>query len=179
MSGKDTSSPRRKAQLVFLVLLQILFLCGVAGSYYAVGWFGQEIRIKTAPVDPRDLLYGDYVTLSYEISQLRPELWKEAGPVPDRGSQVYVLLRPDSGSKPVYEAVGVFASRPSVQQGEIALKGQVVSSWDQEIRVKYGLEKYYVPEGTGKELEKEAGHMVVRAKVAPWGQTKIEALETF
>lgn len=169
----------RGTQLIVLLILQVLFLCGIAGSYYAVGWFGQEIRIKTAPVDPRDLLYGDYVTLSYEISQLQPELWKEQTPVPERGSKVYVLLKPGSGNPAVYEAEGLYGSKPAAQPGEVVLQGRIDNSWDEAVRIKYGIEKYYVPEGTGKELEKQAGSMIAKVKIASWGQKKLEGLENF
>lgn len=168
---------RRKLLLSVLTALQALFLIGVACSYYAVGWFGQEIKVKTVPVDPRDLLYGDYVTLSYEISRLKPELWKGQGPVPERGSKVYVLLKPGADNPSIYEAVGFYASSPSAKPGEVIMQGVVDSSWDKEVRMKYGIEKYYVPEGTGGELEKDAGHMIVRVKVASWGQKKIEGIE--
>lgn len=78
MSNGSAVSVKRRSLLVFgLVLLQALVLAGVAVSYYAVGWFGQDVRVRTVPVDPRDLLYGDYVTLSYDISQLDPSLWKD------------------------------------------------------------------------------------------------------
>lgn len=33
-------------------------------------WYGQSIYLKVQPVDPRDLMRGDYVTLSYPISRL-------------------------------------------------------------------------------------------------------------
>jgi uncharacterized membrane-anchored protein len=175
MSGKERTINRRRQQLIVLVLLQLLFLCGVAGSYYAVGWFGQEIKVKTIPVDPRDLLYGDYVTLSYEMSQLKPELWKEQSPRPEPGSKVYVLMKPSSNG--LYEAIGLYGSKPAIQTGEVVLRGMVDSSWNEAIRVRYGLEKYYVPEGAGRELEKQAGNLVVRVKVASWGQMKIDGLE--
>ncbi|MDF2960054.1 MAG: hypothetical protein K0S39_1789 [Paenibacillus sp.] len=176
MSGHTHGIPRpRRAKLLLLiVLLQALFLCGIAGSYYAVGWYGNEIKLKTVPVDPRDLLYGDYVTLSYEISQLNPSLWKGEGELPKQGSRVYVLLKPVNG---LYEATGIYAEKPATAPDESVLKGRVRSSWTEEIRVEYGLEQYYVPEGTGKELEEAARHMIVAVKVAPWGQAKIVGLE--
>lgn len=157
-----------------LVLLQILFLCGIALSYYAVGWFGTEIKLKTVPVDPRDYLYGDYVTLSYDISRIKPELWHEKESLPNNGDAVYVLLKPVNG---LYEPAGAYAAKPSTKPGEVVLKGVVQYSWNEAITVKYGLEKYYVPEGTGEELEKQASDMIVRVKVATWGQAKIEGLE--
>ncbi|CAG7654465.1 GDYXXLXY domain-containing protein [Paenibacillus allorhizosphaerae] len=175
MMESTRTNKRRSWLLAGLVLLQTLVLAGIAVSYYAVGWFGQEIRVKTVPVDPRDLLYGDYVTLSYDISRLDPGLWKEAGPAPERGEPIYVVLKP--GADGLAQAVGAYRTKPAVQPGEIALRGSVNYNSPDSIRVKYGVEKYYVPEGTGKSLEEKADRLVVRMKVAPWGQAKIEQLE--
>ena len=33
--------------------------------------FGEEIRLKVKPVDPRDLLRGQYVALKYDISEIQ------------------------------------------------------------------------------------------------------------
>lgn len=170
------SSNQRKAWLLsLLVLLQLLFLAGIAGSYYAVGWFGTEIKLKTAPVDPRDFLYGDYVTLGYDISRLDASFWKDSSKKVENGDHVFVKLKATNSG--VYEAVGVYAAKPDVQPGETVLRGTVTSSWGDEITISYGLEKYYVPEGTGQELEKQAGNMIAKVKVASWGQARIEALQ--
>lgn len=168
-------SPRRTWLKVVFVVLQVLVLAGVAVSYYAVGWFGQEVKLRTVPVDPRDLLYGDYVTLSYDISRLDPSLWKETGKTAERGQPIYVVLKPGSDGYAV--PVAAYGSRPALRAGEVALKGRVSYSWNDGIAVMYGLEKYYVPEGTGKPLEQKASRLAVRLKVAPWGQGKIEGLE--
>jgi len=165
---------RRAKLLIVLVLLQVLFLGGIAGSYYAVGWYGDEIKLRTVPVDPRDLLYGDYVTLSYEISRLEPALWKGGDELPKTGSPVYVLLKPVNG---VYEAAGIYNKKPAAGHGEAVMKGRVSWSWNEEIHVKYGIEQFYVPEGTGKELEEKARNMIVTVKSASWGQTKITGYE--
>lgn len=175
MTDKATILTKKRPLFVgMLVLLQVLFVCGLAGSYYAAGWFGVEIRLKTVPVDPRDLLYGDYVVLGYEISRLDPGLWQEKSELPKNGDKVHVLLKPVNG---LYEAAGVYSAKPAVKPGEVVLRGTVQYSWNQSIHVNYGLEKYYVPEGTGKELEDQARNMIVTVKVAPWGQAKIESLE--
>jgi uncharacterized membrane-anchored protein len=157
--------------------LQVLFLLGMALSYYAVGWYGQEIRLKTIPIDPKDYLYGDYVTLNYEVSQLKPELWNKQtdGELPQDGSVVYVLLRSDGG---LYKAVQVSGSKPQAKADEAVLKGVVQSRWDDTLQIKYGIERYYIPEGTGKELEEKARDTVVKVKLAPWGQMKLEGLES-
>ncbi|SFK68216.1 Uncharacterized membrane-anchored protein [Paenibacillus sp. 1_12] len=175
MSDQPMKTKRRLTILLIVVVLQVLFLGGIATSYYAVGWWGTEVKIKTVPVDPRDFLYGDYVTLGYEISTLNPQLWRDAGNKPSKGEAVYVLLKPSANG--LYEAAGVYRSKPSTQAGQAVLKGTVVYSWDETIRVEYGLERYYVPEGTGKELESEARNMIVIVKIAPWGQARIDGLE--
>lgn len=172
---RSGNNPRRSWLLGLLVLLQLLFLGGIALSYYAVGWFGTEIKLKTVPVDPRDYLYGDYVVLGYDISRLDSSLWKVSDRKPKSGDHVFVLLKPGAGG--FYEARGVYASKPSPQAGEVVLTGSIVNSWEDTISMKYGLEKYYVPEGTGRELEKQAGNLVAKVKVASWGQAKITALE--
>ncbi|MBT3870270.1 MAG: GDYXXLXY domain-containing protein [Gammaproteobacteria bacterium] len=33
-------------------------------------WTGAEIRLATAPVDPRSLFRGNYALLSYDISEI-------------------------------------------------------------------------------------------------------------
>ncbi|PZE19487.1 GDYXXLXY domain-containing protein [Paenibacillus xerothermodurans] len=164
----------RTTLLMPLVVLQVLFLAGMAGSYYAVGWYGTEIKLETVPVDPRDLLYGDYVTLRYKISELSPALWHGKGEAPKRGSAVYVALKPVDG---LYEAAGVYEAAPRLEAGQVAVKGRVQAAWDGGIQVKYGLERYYVPEGTGVELERTAGDMIAVVKVAAWGQPRLIGLE--
>ncbi|MCR8634138.1 MULTISPECIES: GDYXXLXY domain-containing protein [Paenibacillus] len=174
MSEQTQQRPRRAIWLLWIVLLQVLFLGGIAGSYYAVDWFGEEIKLKTVPVDPRDMLYGDYVTLSYEVSQLSPALWKGEGELPKQGSRVFVQLKPENG---LYVASGIYSDKPAAIPGEAVLKGRVSYSWNEMIRVEYGIEQYYVPEGTGKELEEKARNMIVAVKIASWGQAKIAGLE--
>jgi uncharacterized membrane-anchored protein len=168
----------RKKILITLIIIQILFLIGLATSYYAISWFGKEIRIQTEPVDPRDLLYGDYVILNYDISELSTSLWKGSGESPESGSRVYVVMQPKSSeADAVYDAAAVYGTKPSVTDDQVILRGRVDYSYDRRIGISYGIEKYYVPENTGKELEDYVGDMTVRISSAPWGQAVIEKLE--
>ncbi|MCZ8514667.1 GDYXXLXY domain-containing protein [Paenibacillus filicis] len=157
------------------VAVQALVLAGLALSYYAVGWFGQDVKLRTVPVDPRDVLYGDYVTLSYDISRLQPSLWRDQTEKAERGKAIYVVLA--AGSDGYAAPAAAYGYKPSAQPGQVVLKGIIRSVWSEGISVEYGLEKYYVPEGTGKDLEKKASRLAVHLKVAPWGQGKIESLE--
>lgn len=170
---------RRSWLLAALVALQTLALAGIALSYYAVGWYGQDIRLRTVPVDPRDLLYGDYVTLAYDISTVTPAMWKGSDRQVKRGDVIYVVVKP--GTDGVYVPVAASDTKPSVSAGEVTLKARAMYAWDRKheggVRVSYGIEKYYVPENTGKALEEKAAQLIVHVKVAPWGQPKIEGLE--
>ena len=57
----------------------------------AVWWLQQPLELKTQPVDPRDLLRGDYVRLGYEISSI-DVAQLPAGETIRRHDPVYVTL---------------------------------------------------------------------------------------
>ena len=74
----------RRPLLRLLVAAQELYVLGVAGAGYATEAFGQRIILSTTPIDPRDLLYGDFVRLRYGISEVPLRLWHDAAPPPGR-----------------------------------------------------------------------------------------------
>lgn len=169
--------------LVLSVALQGLVLLGTAVSYYAVDLWGTEIRLKTKPVDPRDWLYGDYVSLNYEISDVPADRWT-GRKLPDDHLPVYALLTSRDG----HWTVKSVHPKPPEPEGDhsVVLKARITTSWQipsethhqrKIIHLRYGLEQYYVPEGTGKELEGSQKPLTVRVKVAPWGQAKITGIE--
>jgi uncharacterized membrane-anchored protein len=59
-----------RSKFIFFVLLQVALLVGmIAYRQYWVAT-GEKILLRTAPVDPRDLFRGDYVSLRYDISAI-------------------------------------------------------------------------------------------------------------
>ncbi|PTX59154.1 putative membrane-anchored protein [Melghirimyces profundicolus] len=171
----------RTRWLTILVLCQVLVLLGTAASYFAVNWWGTEIRLKTEPVDPRDPLYGDYVTLHYKISDVSPDHWKREEP--PENTPVHVLLTPKEG---YWQVKSVHLNRPDPGKNEVVLKarasrgrsmGRGTSSPEKTLHLEYGLERYYVPEGTGRQFERARAPLTVRVKVAPWGQARIVDVE--
>lgn len=167
-----------KTRLFLLVLvLQTLLLLGLAGREEFRLRHGTVVRLETVPVDPRDLLRGDYVILSYRISSLRRDLFVTAvtNNLP-AGTPVYVTLK-KSGE--FYEAV-----RASLEAGESTamqpvLLGKVTYGWwpdsgnrnaNETVRVEYGLERYYVREGTGG----PRGKLTVDVSVPPSGHGVIK-----
>jgi uncharacterized membrane-anchored protein len=160
-----------KKWFLTIIALQVVFILGLAGTTYAMDWLGKEIRLATVPVDPRDVLYGDYVTLSYEMNRLEPSLWKGDADLPARGDKIYMVLRPNTDG--LYEPIAAYSVRVAVNDTEVMVKGVVDYRWDDSLSVRYGLERYYVPKGTGRAMEDQADNPVVTMKIAPWGQLVI------
>ena len=55
---------------------------------------GTPVLLETVPVDPRDLLRGDYVTLRYKISMLDLDKIKKDKNDYGSGDLVYIKLEP-------------------------------------------------------------------------------------
>ncbi len=125
------------------------------------------------PLDPRDIFRGDYVTLGYDISTLKKSTTESDpdldGFVPGSTAFVTMTPKPDGGWSETH--VGrVFPSQ--VAPGEIVLKGRVLSTWKSQnpaetvVNLRYGIEKYFVPEGTGRALEDKVRAHKIEAIVA-------------
>lgn len=163
---------RRRPLLRGLIAAQVLYVLGVAGAGYATAAFGQHITLATTPIDPRDLLYGDFVRLHYAISETPLRLWPAAVP-PRRRQAVFVLLAP--GPDGLSFPVGVYPEAPSPGPDQVVLRGWVTDVYRSSFALRFNLERYYVPEGSGLRLEK-AGRLHplrVRVSIAPWGQARI------
>ncbi|MBY6038012.1 GDYXXLXY domain-containing protein [Fictibacillus nanhaiensis] len=169
-----------KRRWILVAALQVLFLLFIAGSYYSIDYLGKEIKIKTTPVDPRDILYGDYVTLRFDISTAPLSKWKGDIGLLDRGQRVaYVVLEENKEGYHVVQEV--YPEKPDVTSDQIVLKAKTEKFWSETndtIRLIYGFERYYIQENTGKELEQQASDMDVILSVAPWGAHKIIELQT-
>jgi len=59
-----------RIKFILIICLQALLLCGIIA--YRQYWIatGNKVVLKTTPIDPRDLFRGDYVNLTYEITNL-------------------------------------------------------------------------------------------------------------
>lgn len=123
----------------------------------------REIVLPITPVDPRDLFRGDYVRLSYEISTLDSHLLIWAPGDPRRPKNVFATLEADVTGK--WRVVAVSLNLPNnLATNQIAIAGRL--NQRQPYSVSYGIERYYVPEGTGDDLEKLARDKTLSAVVA-------------
>jgi uncharacterized membrane-anchored protein len=142
---------------------------------------GREIVAEVIPVDPRDIFRGDYVVLNYTFTRTGDV------PVPEStrtGDKLYVTLKP--GAEPnTWEIVSADTSYPaSVASENVVLKGlanYVSAKTDTQpatANVRYGIESYFIPEGTGKELEELVRDKKIAAVIAVGsnGEAAIKAL---
>lgn len=164
----------------------ILLQCAILGLMVAdrvrILREGTEVTLQTRPVDPRDLLRGDYVVLGYDISQL-PAGALAGQPAAERNPVVFVKLAPDANG--LYQAVSVHAEPVTVTAPEVLIQGRVVYScgstsrtFCDQLQIRYGLESYFVPEGEGRKLEQTRNQQKLRvvAAVLPSGRAAIKRL---
>jgi uncharacterized membrane-anchored protein len=161
-----------KLKLLILVLaLQSAWLLGTAAVQEHALATGKVILLETRRVDPRDLLRDDYLILNYKISDVPTNLFSP--PVKKDlpcGTKVFVALA--SGTNQFYEVTRASTNEFAPSANEILLRGQSDQRWwsTNSVHVEYGLENYYVAEGTGNPI----GKLTVQAVVPASGHPKIK-----
>lgn len=166
----------RRLVLVALAvaLLQIAVLGWIINGRAVILRDGSEVTLQVQPVDPRDLLRGDYISLAYNISSLPVALFGTGRADADPAERtVFVRLRPDADG--IWKAVAArYGDRPEGEAGpeDIDVKGRAEIGPDadaQFVPVEYGIERFYLPEGEGKALQDTMRERPFRMKVAVAG----------
>jgi uncharacterized membrane-anchored protein len=125
---------------------------------------GRDIVLDVIPVDPRSLFQGDYVILGYDISSIpSANNTQEVA-----GSTVYVTLAPQADGKWKYVRHSSWQPSLSDVPGSVVLKGRIERASSEFLRVTYGLERYFVPEGKGRALETLVLDKKLSAVVSVW-----------
>ncbi len=167
------------------VLVQIALLALMVFDRAQILREGTDVTLRTRPVDPRDILRGDYVVLGYDISELPSGALKNQ-PAPSRHPTVFVKLAPNLDG--FHEAVSVHTGPVAVAKTEVLIRGRVAygancggsgkPAFCEKLQVRYNLESYFVPEGEGKKLEeaRNARKVTVVAAVTPSGRAAIKRL---
>jgi uncharacterized membrane-anchored protein len=150
----------RSKLVLLLILCQLLVLGFMAAKREHIRAYGTEVYLRTAPVDPRDPLRGDYVSLRYAISSIKPE--RARGAVAqhrnDKDYPVYAVLKPYAG---IHVLDYLSDEKPSQQ--DTFIKGYISDDWrlvgwtGVAIGVRYGIEQYFVEQGHGLEMEEKMG----------------------
>lgn len=152
-----------------------IFWIVIIGGFIAFKEFtlqtGEEILLKTIPVDPRDLFRGDYVILRYDISTVDTEMLSYQGSEFKENDKVYVVLNVNDDK--IGTLVNIDKNKPS---GKMFIQGRVKSAFNNELYIEYGLESYFVPEGEGKEIERNLGNIYTKIAVDSFGRAVIKSL---
>lgn len=179
-----------RSRFSLLVAFQVLLVLSLVAYKQLTVWTGQTLWLRTSPVDPRDLMRGEYVALNLDIARLDPGVLWQSGPSATegfrRGDTVYVTLRRDGA---YYTAA---SASPDLPDAPVFLRGTVTDvqhdtrdpkGFAHSVWVRYGIESWFVPRGEGPTLEREAakpGNMLAvqvvvdRAGVAVLRQVRVE-----
>lgn len=140
----------KKRFLLLISVPAIVILIFLCVNLYTLH-FGQEILLETAPVDPRDLFRGDYVTLSYEISRINLNEIPYDTDFSTR-EDIYASL---SKKDKFWTVDAVSHTKPGFGKDQVCMKGRVTNSFDNQVSVDWGIESYFVPEGKGRLIERQ------------------------
>ena len=132
-----------------------------ASPAYAAG--ARTVLLQVYPIDPRDLMRGDYVTLGYDFSRSSVP-FKQGGPI-------YVPLTLEADGR---HARGQWVQNELPKPGTLFLRGTTEGNG----LAHFGIEKFFVPEGQGKPYEDAARQRQLWAEVtiAPDGEPRLQRL---
>ncbi|MCC7252989.1 GDYXXLXY domain-containing protein [Hyphomicrobium sp.] len=171
-------SPASWLAVAIVALVQTVALASMVYGRVALLRDGREIVAEVIPVDPRDLFRGDYVILGYTFGRAQVTVPEDI----NQGDRIYVTLREAAPTQ--WEVVGTSSTwqQPS-DPSHVVLKGIVdyvyrAQNEAPKASVRYGIESYFVPEGTGRELEKQVQDKKISAALAVGsdGDVAIKAL---
>jgi uncharacterized membrane-anchored protein len=165
---------------IFALAFPIVLLLCMLVKPLSTTYLGETIKLQTVPYDPRDLFYGDYVDLNFEIEEVPLDIVYEPllkkldihgdSSKPYRDVKVFIELKIDKVTG-VYKAWRVVETKP---KSGVYIKG-VMSPYVnkdegegyKEVNINIPIERYYLEENTGKQLEKESsqGRLIATVKV--------------
>lgn len=160
-----------KLKIVGLVVgLQMAWVLGMVVVQERMLTERTLVLLETRPVDPRDLLRGDFVILNYRISDLPRDLFvpplSSASVAP--GQLVYVALE---RTNEFHQATAASLKPMPARTNAVVVRGRTGPRSDSHsVHVIYGLERFFVREGTGN----PTGPLTVEAAVSKSGQPAIK-----
>jgi len=184
--------PYRRGLLAGAIALQLAVLGWMVYGHSRPLADGERFLLVCEPVDPRDLMRGDFVTLGYGFQRLSKEQeaallreWETTHPREDKENADFRAIIPND--TPVYIPLHRWANgiagfgdptlrKPTDGPFLLARKGQ--GTWGRgDLRA--GIESYYVAEGTGKTWEnlRNQTNLLAEVAVLPNGQAGLVSLK--
>ncbi|WP_421912703.1 GDYXXLXY domain-containing protein [Mesorhizobium sp.] len=167
-----------------LSLIQIGFLSWIIAGRAAILRSGKEVLLKVEPIDPRDLLRGDYILLGYDISRIPVALIANIPQGKLTTDDTSLVVRLKKGTDGYWQATTAwFGQAPSpAGPDEADIVGKVAAGWGLDpgatIAPDYGIERFYLPEGEGMPIQNDmrVRPFGIRVALATNGTAQIKAL---
>ena len=158
-------------------VFQLVILSGLSGKGLVPRITSDRVRFEVVPVDPRDMMRGDYITLGYEFSRLpedvtlideRIKSYKTKTNFNQKSIDVYVTLKFNL-KEDIYK--GVFFGSTPPTKGRY-LRGKLNSN----NRIEFGIETLYLQEGKGRIYEQAIREkkLVAEVYLAPDGSAQMK-----
>lgn len=165
----DWLKAHERGVLLTTAALQVVVLGAMIVIRSLPLWLGETVLLRVQPLDPRDLFRGDYVILTYEMNRMPVEGLPADAYDRHDDRAVYVTLEPEADGR---HWRPVKASLTPPASGKY-IKGKYAAGM-----LRFGIEAYYVQEGTGLEFERAIGERRLSAEVAltSWGQATLRRL---
>lgn len=168
---------------IIVALLQSGALYAMVEQRASILRSGTDVILLSEPIDPRDFLRGDYVTLSYDISNISAD--KIIGNRPEAGDRADIYITLVKGADERWGFAGAsWQARTDLKPNEVQLRGRTPNyayfASDNTHHVNYGIERYYVPEGEGLAIEEQQRERKIDVVVAVSndGNAQIRALRS-
>ncbi len=134
-----------------IVFVQLIILIVIIFQKETILRNGTDIILKVEPVDPRSIIQGDYVQLSYNISQIDSD---------ERYDRVYVLV--EKNSKGIYQMKGIYDTIEEAKKERTDDHQVIVTGKANGNTITYGIENFFIEEGTGIEVEQNAKYANIK-----------------
>ncbi|MDX8477978.1 GDYXXLXY domain-containing protein [Mesorhizobium sp. VK24D] len=157
MSGK-----RLIISALVLALVQIGFLSWIIAGRAAILRNGKEVLLKVQPIDPRDLLRGDYISVNNSLSRIPVKLIANIPPGKFSSDDTPIVVRLKKGADAYWLPTAAwFGQAPTPATADEAdIVGHLAEGWDlrspdMTIAPEYGIDRFYVPEGEGMAIQND------------------------
>ena len=158
-------------------VFQLVILSGLSGKGLVPRITSDRVRFEVIPVDPRDMMRGEYIILGYEFSRLpedvtlideRIKSYKTMTNFNQKSIDVYVTLKFNL-KEDIYK--GVFFGSTPPTKGRY-LRGKLNSN----NRIEFGIEAFYLQEGKGRMYEEAIREkkLVAEVYLAPDGSAQMK-----
>lgn len=167
------ASKNKTLLFILAILLQIVVLTVMVLNSYLIILWGEHIVLQVEPVDPHSLFQGDYVRLGYGLNSLDlSQIAHDFDPAQIKPQdRIYLSLLQKGDTW----APGLLTLDVAKVRDQTYLRGKVLyvmGNFEKQLadpprlQAEWGIEQYFIPEGTGRAIEEQITTGTVYAEIA-------------